>query len=114
MINVFRRKPFIALRVNESGDFHSQACVDKVEKIARILKRNGIKTYMYTSRSDLDFSKVRDAVIHGSGFTKPGIKGIFKIIPNKKAKVKGFSLCKGDCGICGLCQKFSNVCVVKH
>ena len=114
VVNAYKRNPFSALRVNESGDFHSQDCVDKMEQIARILKRYGIVTYAYTSRSDLDYSKVRDSVIHGSGFTKPGIKGIFKIIPNKKARVKGFSSCKMNCKICKLCQKHSNVCVVKH
>lgn len=114
MINSFKRNPFNALRVSESGDFHSQDCVDKMEKIARILKRYGIVTYAYTSRSDLDFSGVRDFVIHGSGFTKPGIKGIFKIIPNKKLKIKGYGMCKMNCRVCKLCQKFSNVCTVKH
>ncbi|MEN6378380.1 MAG: hypothetical protein ABFD15_02210 [Methanofastidiosum sp.] len=114
MINAFKKNPFNALRVNESGDFNSQECVDKMEKIARILKRYGIVTYAYTSRSDLDFSRVRDFVIHGSGFSKVGIRGIFKIIPNKKAKVKGYSMCRMSCKVCQLCQKFSNVCVVKH
>lgn len=114
MANSFKIHPFNALRMNESGDFHSQECVDKAEEIARILKRYGIVTYAYTSRSDLDYSGVRDFVIHGSGFTKPGIKGTFKIIPNKKAKVKGYSLCKMNCRSCTLCQKYSNICVLKH
>ena len=114
MINSYKRRPFNALRFNESGDFHTQECVNKAEEVARILKRHGIVTYCYTSRNDLDFSKVRDLVIHGSGFTKRGIKGMFKIIERKRDKVKGWSLCRMNCRVCNLCQKFSNVCVVKH
>jgi len=114
MINSMKLNPFSALRISESGDFHSQECVDKCEKIARILKRYGIVTYAYTSRSDLDYSGVRDFVIHGSGFTKPGIKGIFKIIKHKCDRPPYFSLCKMNCRVCTLCQKYSNVCVVKH
>lgn len=112
--NSSKKTPFNALRFNEAGDFHSQSCVNKAEQIARLLKKHGIKSYCYTSRSDLDFSNVRDLVIHGSGFTKKGIKGIFKIIKNEKEKIKGFSLCKMSCKSCTMCQKFSNVCVVKH
>lgn len=114
MINAFKVRPFNALRFNESGDFHDQRCVDKAEKIARILKKHGIVTYCYTSRDDLSYAEVRDLVIHGSGFTKKGIKGIFKIIEKKEDKVKGWGLCRMNCRVCTMCQKFSNVCIVKH
>jgi hypothetical protein len=114
LFNSSKRVPFNALRFNEAGDFHTQDCLDKAEKIARYLKKHGIKSYCYTSRSDLNFSNVRDLVVHGSGFTKKGIKGIFKIIQNKKEKIKGFSLCSMSCKSCTLCLKSSNVCIVKH
>lgn len=114
LLNSCKIRRFKALRFNESGDFHSQECLNKAEKIARILKSYGIVTYCYTSRSDLDFSGVRDLVIHGSGFIKNGIKGIFTIVNRKQDKLRGFSLCKMDCRVCNLCLKSSKVCVVKH
>jgi len=48
-----------AFRFNESGDFHSQDCVEKLDYVARHLSdRLGIITYGYTARNDLDFSSV--------------------------------------------------------
>ena len=45
LLNACKLKPFNALRFNESGDFKSQACIDKAEKIARVLKTYGITAY---------------------------------------------------------------------
>ena len=109
------KSPFNALRFNESGDFHSQECVDKAEKIARILKRYGIVTYCYTSRDDLDYSKVRALRVSGSGFKKKGIANIFQIIQKKEDRPKGYGLCPMDCHICNRCQRTGmKTAVVKH
>jgi len=115
MINEAKRNPFIALRINESGDFWGQEDVEKVEKIARILKRHGITCYGYTSRKDLNFKNIRDFVISGSGFKKEGIKNIFQIIHNKKDRIKGFGICAGDCSVCNRCRKSGlKTCVLSH
>ena len=73
-----------------------------------------IKTYCYTARQDLDFSKVRNLIIMGSGFVKPGIKGMFKVIKNKADKPKGFGLCCGDCARCHRCVQGKNTAVLLH
>lgn len=115
LMNSTRVNPFNALRLNESGDFWTQACVDKAEAIARILKQYGITTYCYTSRSDLDFHRVRALRISGSGFKKDGITNIFKIITDKSEKPKGYGVCPMNCRTCTRCMKTRmKTCVVKH
>lgn len=114
-INAGKRVPFQSLRWNEAGDFVNQDSVNRAEKIARILKRNGIKTYCYTSRSDLNFSGVRDMIVSGSNFKKEGIKNIFKIILTKKDRPRGYGMCKMSCKVCNRCQLSGlRTCVVKH
>lgn len=115
-INLLKKNKFTACRFNESGDFTNQASVDKAEKIARILKRHGIKTYCYTSRSDLNFKNVRDLIISGSNFKKEGIKNIFKIVKDvKKDKPQGYGVCAMNCRICSRCSDVPRMTVVqKH
>lgn len=114
IINNFKLRPYKALRFNESGDFHSQECVDKAEKIARGLKKFGIKVYGYTARKDLDFSKVRNLILLGSNFCKDGVRGTFKMILNKKDRPKGYGLCIGDCSKCNRCLRGLNTAIIKH
>jgi len=104
-ICVTKAKPFTALRFNESGDFHSQDCVDKAEKIARILKPYGIVVYCYTSRDDLDYHKLEALKVSGSGFKKSGIVNIFKMIKKKEDKPRGYGVCMGNCHSCNRCLK---------
>jgi len=115
LTNVMKPVPFDSLRLNEAGDFHSQACVDKAEKIARILKKYGIVTYCYTSRDDLDYSKVKALKVSGSGFKKKGIVNIFKMIESKADRPKGYGICPMDCKVCNRCLKSGmNTAVLKH
>jgi len=115
LINSKKRNPFNALRLNESGDFHSQQCVEKAESIARILSRYGVTTYCYTSRSDLDFKRVKSLIVNGSGFKGRGISNVFKMITEKKKKPKGYAMCAMNCRICARCmQRGMNTCVIKH
>ncbi len=60
------------LRYNESGDFWSQRCVEKLDWIAYTLRKEGIRTYGYTARYDLDFNGV---AIHNKGITPHYNKG---------------------------------------
>jgi len=114
-INSLKPIPFNALRLNEAGDFHTQACLDKAEKIARILKRYGIKVYCYTSRDDLDFHRVEALKVSGSGFKKDGVVNVFQIIDSKKDKPKGYKICPMDCHICTRCMKAGmKTAVLKH
>jgi hypothetical protein len=114
-INSLKTEPFTALRFNESGDFWSQSCVNKAERIACILSRFGIKTYCYTSRSDLDFSSIRHLIISGSGFRKDGITNEFRMIYNLSERPRGFGICPMNCSKCTRClvRGLSTV-VVKH
>ena len=81
------------LRLNESGDFYSQNCVIKAEKIASELKKYGIKVYCYTARKDLDFSACKSLIINGSGFKKDGIKRAFTAV---RSFDKNALKCVGD------------------
>lgn len=115
LINALKEKPFTKIRLNESGDFHTQECVDKAEKIAQILSRFGIKVYCYTSREDLDFDKIKHLVVSGSGFKKVGIPNQFNIIHNMDEKPKGFGICKCDCRVCDRCStRGKNTVVLAH
>ncbi len=86
------------LRVSESGDFKGQDDVDKLDKIANLLKESCINTYCYTARKDLDFSKAKSVTVNGSGFM---VHNTFKAF--NKGDVTGRFICRGDCGPCTLC-----------
>lgn len=112
-INATKRRKFTAIRFNEAGDFWGQKCVQKMENIARMLGEYGIVCYGYTSRSDLDYSKVKHAVISGSGFRKKGITNEFKIVNDISEKPKGYVACPMSCKTCNRCQKKGKLTVVK-
>lgn len=115
ILSSMKRNPFTAIRFNESGDFHNQSCVNKAEKIARILKPYGIICYCYTSRNDLDYRKVKALRISGSNFKKPGIVNIFKIIKKKEDKPKGYAMCPMDCHSCNRCMRAGlKTAIIKH
>jgi hypothetical protein len=105
LINALKKIPFTAIRFNESGDFWSQKCVDKLEEISHKLSLFGIKVYCYTARKDLDFSKVKHTIISGSNFQKDGIPNIFKMILKEEDRPKGYGVCKRDCSVCNRCMK---------
>ena len=104
IINALKEKPFDALRFSEAGDFLDQTDVDKAEKVAMILARYKIKTYCYTARKDLDYTKVKYLVINGSSFVKEGVANEFRIIPKGEEKPKGYFLCPENCKKCSRCQ----------
>ena len=108
------------LRLNESGDFYSQACIDKLSTISSYLKvLFNITTYTYTARKDLDFSKAH-FLVKGSS-NNAGNNG--KCIARPAAKLisgsniyyergKQYELCVGDCRECYLCKRKNNVDIV--
>lgn len=115
LINSLKAVPYTTLRLNEAGDFHSQKCVDKAERIAQLLGRFGIKVYCYTHRSDLDYSGTKNLIVSGSNFMKEGVSNIFRIVENiKRDKPKGWSICPMDCTVCNKCMIRGQKIVVKE
>ncbi len=113
-------------RFNESGDFWSQDCIDKLDFIAINLKGFGIKTYGYTARYDLNVQDV-SFTCKGSGHNQGNNgKCIAKKMSKKDANDNKFKkmvidgeeyfICPMDCTICGMCKKNNgvNVCIPKH
>jgi hypothetical protein len=97
-----------AFRFNESGDFWSQWCVTKLNIIASWLQTEGVLTYGYTARKDLDFSNVCFFVL-GSNFL---LDGEFRTVDHPSGY---HPVCPGDCKVCTLCQGYNGVIeVVKH
>jgi len=112
LIQSLKPEPYTKIRLNEAGDFHSQECVDKAERIAQLLHPYDVKVYCYTSRKDLDFSKRRTnfLVVNGSGFSKAGVQNEFSIVPKEvgndpKQWPKGYAKCPMDCTVCDRCSK---------
>lgn len=93
------------LRFNESGDFISQECVKKADKVAKLLLLHGIVVYCFTARKDLRFSRVRHLVVNGSGFM---VHNSFTVLPKNGTKIKNSYTCKQNCKICNVCTKKSH------
>lgn len=106
-----RRSPTTALRLNESGDFRSQADVTKAIRIARKLAEFGVTVYCYTARKDLNFRNIGPLVVNGSGFK---VAGEFLFIRTKNDLPKGYKICPGDCRICKRCQQGKLTAVLPH
>lgn len=106
-----RRHRTKALRLNESGDFRSQADVDKAADIARRLAPYKITVYCYTARRDLDFAKAAPMVVNGSGFV---VHGEFRFVRDKSEVPEGYGICRGNCRTCSRCLRGSRTCVLPH
>ena len=93
------RKPIKYLRFSEAGDFRTQADVNKMSRLADLLRPAGLRVYGYTARSDLSYGKVsRNMVLTGSGF----------IVHNQFRAVEELSgahpVCPGNCRSCNRCK----------
>jgi len=107
-----KRTKVNALRVNESGDFYTQADVDKLSEIAELLMTQGVKVYVYTARRDLDFSQVHyNLNVMGSFITAEqnisafiGVKGAKEMAKKMRGIYRKTAVCPGDCTKCSLCQ----------
>ena len=116
------------LRLNESGDFWSQKCCNKLDHIARGLRREyNIITYTYTARDDLHFENCHFAV-KGSGHFHGNngaciVRDAHVIDANKSAQgnayiekfsghTRYFAICPGDCSKCTFCKGFNNLNIV--
>lgn len=101
-------QPITTIRLDEAGDFIDQGRVSQWNNIAgHFWNRNGIITYTYTCRSDLDFSAANYIIVNGS---LPGIQGAvreFKCIPaleyDTMVPHAGEYMCPRDCNNCHMC-----------
>ncbi len=101
LISIIRRKrtKIKYIRFSESGDFRSQADIDKMAEIARILKSIDIIVYGYTARSDLDFTgRPANMIVQGSGFMLDNMFTAVKKIDQSQP------VCPGSCVKCKLCK----------
>jgi hypothetical protein len=108
-IDLIQRKRVVIeyLRWNESGDFHSQDCVDKLIKIsARVYGLTGVKSYLYTARQDLDYSDLSPnnlaLTIKGSGWDGPN--GRTTVYLPWESCPDGYHDCPGNCRVCNVCK----------
>jgi len=114
------RKKITHLRLNEAGDFRNQEEIRKWNYIAsRLWNKHKIKTYTYTHRSDLDFSRAPFLVVNGS---VPGIKGAARSYICKDRKTFDSMVlgpnerkCPADCTKCHMCtdRKFKGTIYVR-
>lgn len=99
-----RKHPVENLRFSESGDFRSQADVDKLTECANILVHNGLKVYGYTARKDLDFSYLRRvATVNGNNFMATNL---IRVVD--KFDGKSDIECPANCNTCDACITASN------
>lgn len=118
-IQLRKRKPFGALRLNESGDFRGQDDVRKAESIAGQLAKSGVTVYCYTARADLDFCRCLHLKVQGSNWYGRGLQGTFKMIEKETVTshvLQGHNVCPGDCKICDRCLQNNTGCtvIVRH
>ena len=111
---IARKKiPLKYFRFSESGDFKNQNSVDKMSIISSMLHNEGIVTYGYTARDDLNFDNLRTyAIISGSNKM---YNNRFDAVDKFDPKLSPY-LCAGDCSICNLCKTRGNkiIQVIKH
>lgn len=89
-----------ALRLNESGDVFDEDDIIKMSKIADILAEEGIITYTYTSRYDLDWSiKSDNLIVNGSSWL---CDNQFQIVDKFNDDME--YQCHGDCDECDYCK----------
>lgn len=96
IILVAQKRGVQYLRFSESGDFRSQADVNKMDELARLVKKAGLRTYGYTARQDLDFTKVKHMVVNGSSFM---VHNQFTAVTDPSG-----SVCPLNCRYCNMCK----------
>jgi len=103
---IVRKNPFLtAIRVNESGDFYTKKCVDKLNQIAKAMD---IPVYAYTHRLDL----FTESVVKN---LNPNLTMNFSqemsfnhdhnefILSDEIDESRNSVPCIGDCKLCSLC-----------
>ena len=111
--------PIKYIRFNESGDFHSADCLQKLIDIATMIPQ--IKFYTYTHRSDLITNYTwkrlpKNLVINTSNFKRTNMNMVKVVTQVKVHSMKGIAkvqplvrkyatyACMGDCFKCAYCK----------
>ena len=101
-----RRIKIKYVRISECGDFRNQKDVNKISKIAELIKESGIRVYGYTARRDLSYSSISDNLI---------LNGSYFMMHNRFVPVRQYSegsiRCKGNCRICNLCKQKKGISI---
>lgn len=104
------------LRVNESGDFYSNECINKLSVISSYLQDHyNITTYTYTARKDLNFESAHFLVKGSSNEVGNNGKSIARDEPEfdehglYHEHGKSYRECKGDCRICTYCKEKNDI-----
>lgn len=97
-----RKIPIKFLRMQEAGDFRNQDDLNKMSRLADLLKGH-VNVYTYTARKDLNYSRISgNLAINGSGFM---ISNNFKVVSQLEP---GAPACRGiaggGCYGCKLCK----------
>ena len=95
------KKKMKYLRINESGDVFDESDIEKMSKIADILAKEGVGTYTYSSRHDLDWSNKSDnLIVNGSGWL---CDNSFVAVPEFTDDME--YRCSGECDECDYCKE---------
>ena len=101
LVNHKRKIPVKFLRMQEAGDFRNQGDVDKVSRLADLL-RGTVTVYTYTARRDLDFSRISsNLVVNGSNFM---VSNNFKVTQKIEKGPACRGIAGGGCYGCKLCK----------
>lgn len=104
------KKAITHIRFNENGCFATPEIADKAMEIAKILKRNGVHSYSYTSDPEM-YSRIEgsDIVINlSNGDVKDG-KNTKVVFPTRENALEVINsrdkvLCGGHCSTCSYCK----------
>lgn len=104
------KKNITHIRFNENGCFATAEIADKAMEVAKILKRNGVRSYSYTSDPEM-YSRIEgsDIVINLSNGDAKGGKNTKVIFPTRENALdiinsKDKVLCGGHCSTCPYCK----------
>ncbi len=110
IVDYFKNEIFLSggrvlnIRYSESGDFNSQADIDKLYEVSDMMYIEfNIHSHVYTARKDLKYQKNSQSLtVIGSGFMVDNeftVRPIGEPLHKHDFDVK----CKGDCKQCSLC-----------
>lgn len=111
-LNSRKRTPFNAIRINEAGDFRSEADIIRMNEVA---KNVDVPVYTYTASFKLDWSLATEFTVNASGRTMQHADRTFAAIDADSDMPEGYVQCPNDaqkqtgssdpikCGECRLC-----------
>ena len=94
------------IRFNESGDFHSGECLQKLIQVSNLVD---IRIYTYTARRDLITNETHKTLpanlaINTSNFERKGLNA-FGQYEDTRAQ------CRMDCSVCNICKTTKDILI---